>query len=109
MSRGVDRRSFAVMANITGGLAAKRASLIVVMLAVTALAGCKNTHSVDWYKAHATERLAKLKQCEADPGELQHTPNCVNATKAEAELSLGPRDDTSIPRLGGPSQASRGQ
>lgn len=109
MSRGLDGRGFAGMANIAGGRAAKRAPLIVVMFAVAALAGCKNTHSVDWYKAHATERLAKLKQCEADPGELQYTPNCVNATKAEAELSLGPRDDTSIPRLGGPSQASGGQ
>jgi hypothetical protein len=70
------------------------ASLALVMLAVAALAGCdgEKTHSVDWYKTHEAERLAKIKQCDADPGELEHAPNCVNAKKAAASLMLDPKN-----------------
>lgn len=84
--------------------------LIAMALAGMILAGCdgEKAHSVDWYKAHETERLAKLKQCEANPGELEHAPNCVNATQAEAEVSLGPSNDTSIPRIGGATPAPGG-
>ncbi|MDD2859579.1 MAG: EexN family lipoprotein [Acidiphilium sp.] len=66
--------------------------MVAALVACASLAGCKNTHSVDWYKAHNTERIAKLKQCAADPGELQYTPNCVNAKKAAADLMLDPKN-----------------
>ncbi|WP_050453532.1 EexN family lipoprotein [Candidatus Burkholderia verschuerenii] len=78
----------------------KARNLAITVLAVVALAGCdgEKTHSVDWYKTHETERLAKLKQCADDPGELRLSPNCVNANKAAEELSLDPKNKA-MPRL----------
>lgn len=53
------------------------------------LAGCetRNTgeevRSVDWYESNDTERAAKLTECMANPGTLDATSNCVNASRAE--------------------------
>jgi len=42
------------------------------------------TRTVDWYRKHATERTALLKECRNNPGELAQTPNCVNAERADS-------------------------
>ncbi|MDR8763803.1 hypothetical protein FEP90_05526 [Burkholderia multivorans] len=82
-------------------------SLIAAMLAVSALAGCDGepTHDVAWYKTHEPERQAKITQCNNDPGELSHAPNCKNAARADFELKFSanksPRlDPSKPPKLG---------
>jgi len=53
------------------------------------LSGCEKTEvvqTVEWYKEHKTERETVLKKCNDNPGELQFTPNCVNANRAKQLL-----------------------
>jgi hypothetical protein len=47
--------------------------------------------TVDWYKANKEARNAKLKECEANPGQLRFTPNCVNAGMARSQLTFEKR------------------
>lgn len=72
--------------------------LVVAGLAVATLTGCHGTHSVEWFKTHNAERIAMLKRCADDPGELQYTPNCVNANKAASDLMLNPKNQQ-VPSL----------
>jgi hypothetical protein len=73
---------------------------IISLTVAIILAGCngEKTHDVDWYKTHTAERLAKLKQCENNPGELDHAPNCQNAKKAAEELTFSDHNGK-IPQL----------
>ena len=62
--------------------------LIMIAVLGLVLSGCNKAtqevvRSVDWYKTNKSERLAKLEACKANPGELQQTPNCINAMEAE--------------------------
>jgi hypothetical protein len=60
--------------------------LLAVLLALPAHAQSENattaTHTVDWYVAHGDERKAEVAKCDNDPGDLQNTPDCVNAKDA---------------------------
>lgn len=59
--------------------------VLLAMAVVAALSACgpkETVQTVDWYKAHPAERDAMLNRCQANPGELADTPNCVNATDA---------------------------
>jgi hypothetical protein len=47
------------------------------------------TQTVDWYKTHGAERKDVLEKCKNNPGELAMTPNCVNASKADNQVSMG--------------------
>lgn len=70
---------------------------IVLAIVATALAGCgENTQvqTVDWYKANEAERTAMTAKCKANPGELEASANCMNATKAANELVLDKRGYT---------------
>lgn len=61
-----------------------------VLIALVSLSACGKSdavQTVDWYKAHASERKAMLDRCRADPGELALTPNCINARKADTILA----------------------
>lgn len=74
----------------------KQFSICMAVL-VSALAGCsENTpvQSVDWYKANESERTAMIGKCKANPGELEASANCMNATKAANELVLDKRGYT---------------
>jgi predicted Fe-S protein YdhL (DUF1289 family) len=56
------------------------------------LSGCfetnmTETNSVSWYKENDAERKQVLIECNDNPGELEKTPNCINAKQAEL-LSL---------------------
>jgi hypothetical protein len=71
---------------------------ILPMLAVVGLlaaTGCgsktadEDVHTVEWYKTHKEERAAKLAQCRSNPGGEGLSPNCVNANRAEQELTWG--------------------
>lgn len=71
----------------------KIAVLLVAAGALSMLAGCKEdkpaevVQTVDWYKAHKTERAEVLAKCKANPGELAATPNCVNASRADSSTT----------------------
>jgi predicted small lipoprotein YifL len=63
--------------------------VLLVMAVVMGLTACgpkETVQTVDWYKAHDVERKAMVDQCNANPGELDSTPNCVNATNAANAL-----------------------
>ncbi|MFM2281206.1 MAG: hypothetical protein RLZZ444_3437 [Pseudomonadota bacterium] len=76
----------------------KKLSIVLVVTAV--LAGCgENTpvQTVDWYKAHDTERKAMIAKCKANPGELAASPNCINAQQAQNEKDLSRRGFLKLP------------
>ncbi|EBR8339490.1 hypothetical protein DOC43_23920 [Salmonella enterica subsp. enterica serovar Agona] len=76
----------------------KKLSIVLVVAAV--LAGCgENTpvQTVDWYKAHDTERKAMIAKCKANPGELAASPNCINAQQAQNEKDLSRRGFLKLP------------
>lgn len=67
-----------------------RFSIVLLFL----LAGCgaeEPVHSVDWYKAHSSERDIRVLECERHAGTSVHTPNCVNAKQARNEQQLDQR------------------
>lgn len=68
-------------------MTASRFSIVVLFL----LTGCgadEPVHSVDWYKAHSSERDIHISECERHAGTLALTPNCVNAKQARNEQQL---------------------
>jgi hypothetical protein len=44
----------------------------------------ETVQTVDWYKAHNAERHSMLTKCHNNPGQLGATPNCINASRADA-------------------------
>jgi len=67
----------------------------VLMIVTATLSACgkqEPVQTVDWYKANAPERFKVLERCEANPGELALTPNCVNAKTAANALVLENRE-----------------
>lgn len=84
-------------------------SIVAILLGTTLLCGCLEekpkqaeipqkvvveitqpkkevVQTVTWFKEHQEERLAMLASCKENPGELDNSPNCVNAMQAENEL-----------------------
>lgn len=58
---------------------------VIVLAVIVGLSACSKgepAQTVDWYKAHETERKAMVDRCHADPGELAVTANCINASQA---------------------------
>lgn len=58
------------------------------------LAGCTKealdpVQTVEWYKQHDAERIAVIQKCMNNPGQLEGTPNCVNARGAADALFRG--------------------
>ncbi len=72
--------------------------LVLVILFFTLL-GCneeklqEEVKTVEWYKNNSSARKAKLKECADNPGELEKTPNCINAEKATT-LSISEKPAT---------------
>lgn len=63
--------------------------IILSLAMISSLVGCKQEQaeviqSVDWYKENTAERVERLAKCRASPGELEDTPNCINAEQAES-------------------------
>lgn len=78
----------------------KKLTLVLVVAAV--LSGCdENTpvQTVDWYKAHDTERAEMIAKCKSSPGELAASPNCINAQKAQNEKDLSRRGYLDLPSV----------
>lgn len=67
---------------------------ITLTFAALVLAGCnevETVQSVDWYKSNNAERLAIIEKCNANPGQLEVTPNCINAKTAANQLAASKR------------------
>lgn len=78
----------------------KNVVLLAVAGALSMLAGCKEdkpaapaevVQTVDWYKAHKTERAEVLAKCKENSGELVGGPNCVNASRADSSSTWSAR------------------
>lgn len=67
----------------------KKLSALLFLAAVT-LVGCGKdpVQTVDWYKENTPERLAMLEKCKANPGELEASPNCINAKSAQFKIAF---------------------
>lgn len=70
----------------------KKLSIVLIVAAI--LAGCGDktpVQTVDWYKTHDAERIAMIKECSGNPGELAASPNCINAKTATNHLTVDKR------------------
>jgi hypothetical protein len=66
----------------------------LVLSGVIGLAGCTKealdpVQTVEWYKAHEAERIAMATKCHNNPGQLEKTPNCINAQQAVDDIAMG--------------------
>lgn len=75
--------------------------VLLVMAVAAGLSACgpkEPVQTVDWYKAHTAERDAMIGHCQANPGELDGTPNCINATDARATVVWASSKGVDIPK-----------
>ncbi len=65
----------------------------LVLSGVLGIVGCTQeldpVQTVAWYKAHEAERIAMVTKCHNNPGQLNKTPNCVNAQQAVDDIAMG--------------------
>jgi hypothetical protein len=61
-------------------------SLVILLVAGCGESAPRALFTVNYYKTHENDRLAKLKECEGTPGE-QKTPDCLNATTAQSSIN----------------------
>lgn len=45
-------------------------------------------HNVTWYVAHPQDRQTTVSACLDDPGDLADNPDCINAQKAQQQVTL---------------------
>lgn len=60
------------------------APLVALMLFSATGCNAEETRTVEWYLQPENKAAweAKLEECRSNPGELEKTPNCINARKA---------------------------
>lgn len=46
-------------------------------------------HNVTWYLANSDALQSALATCAADPGDLEKTPDCENASAAQHRIDIG--------------------
>jgi hypothetical protein len=66
----------------------------LVLSGVLGIVGCTQealdpVQTVAWYKTHEAERIAMATKCHNNPGQLDKTPNCINAQQAVSDLFMG--------------------
>ena len=86
-----------------------RARLLLTAALAGGLAACSPqapARDKPYFAAHDAERASQLAACQADPGRLAATPNCVNAQAAEADAHAAHFYDTPAPapRVAKPGQ-----
>lgn len=64
------------------------------MSGVLGFVGCTKeslepVQTVEWYKQHEAERIAMATKCHNNPGQLEKTPNCINAQQAVSDIFMG--------------------
>ncbi len=57
-------------------------TLVVLLVASCGQPPPRALFTVNYYKTHQNDRLAKLKECQTTPGQ-EKTPDCMNATQAQ--------------------------
>lgn len=68
-------------------------SILLIGIAAS-LAGCNDpdkgqqSKTVGWFLDHRDELALALKGCSDNPGELQTTPNCINANEARNQITV---------------------
>ena len=71
---------------------------IISILILISLFGCnkenqlpkkEDVKTVDWYLAHKDELNKQIKICTSNPGELEHSANCINAKSALLQTQTG--------------------
>jgi hypothetical protein len=62
------------------------ASMLLAGAALPAVAA--TAHGVPWYLANAASRNATVAICQADPGDLAATADCINAAAAAKDAAL---------------------
>ena len=77
-----------------------RTRLVILLIIVSAaLTGCNDTDkgqkgkTVSWFLDHRDELTATLKGCGDNPGELEKTPNCINANEARNQVTVQEMED----------------
>lgn len=63
--------------------------LIVAAGILSACHPTEPTHSVEWFKEHRDALEETVAKCNSNPGELMLTPNCVNASRAQGDITWG--------------------
>ena len=66
----------------------------LVLSGVLGVVGCTKeslepVQTVEWYKTHEPERIAMATKCHDNPGQLEKTPNCINAQQAVDDIAMG--------------------
>lgn len=67
---------------------------IFLIMVTAALTGCNDadkgqqSKTVGWFLDHRDELAVALKGCSDNPGELQMTPNCINANEARNQITV---------------------
>ena len=78
-----------------------------LILAVLLVAGCSQAESVEYYKTHKAERMAKLDSCVVGPLQMDTSDQgCVNAAKALNDIRVEERTRW---RQGGAAGVKAGQ
>lgn len=78
--------------------------LSILLLAAVALVGCNEkapVQTVDWYKAHDTERKEMLTKCRNNLGEIGASANCINANSAETAVNDAKRGGLNVQPMEG--------
>ena len=58
-------------------------TLVVLLVASCGQPPPRALFTVNYYKTHQNDRLAKLKECQSNPA-AEKAPDCVNATQAQS-------------------------
>lgn len=82
----------------------KKTNILLVITSIfLMLTGCdknqETVQTVDWYKSHDSERKEVISKCKNNPGELEFTPNCINASRAETSLKLDAPSSFNLPPM----------
>lgn len=74
--------------------------LTILLLAVAAaLSGCnevetgQQTRTVGWFVDHRDALAVALRACSDNPGDLNKTPNCINANEARNKVTIQEMED----------------
>ena len=61
--------------------------LVASLVTVALLTACESeVRDIGFFKANEAERIEVIKRCDANPGALRDTPDCVNAIAAHGQL-----------------------
>ena len=75
-----------------------RLGIFLIIVAAT-LTGCddadkgQKSKTVGWFLDHRDELAVALKGCSDNPGELEKTPNCINANEARNQVTVQEMED----------------